>query len=148
VRTPADRSEAEVEGLVDAFVSPRQFSVNGVAVDASAATFPDGSDNLKPGVRVEVSGALRAGVLRATRVSIESDDEQRERGFELKGFISAVDPAARRFTLRGQVVSWARSDLRLDDGTLDDIRVGREVEVKAQLSAERTGLEATRIKFE
>jgi hypothetical protein len=148
VRAPADRDEAELKGLVGGFVSPRQFSVNGLAVDASAASFPDGSDNLKPGVRVEVSGSLSAGVLRATQVSIESEDEQRKRGFELKGTISAVDTAARRFTLRGQAVSWARSDLRLDDGTLDDIRVGREVEVKAQLSAERTGLEATRIKFE
>jgi hypothetical protein len=59
-----------------------------------------------------------------------------------------VDNAARTFTLRGTEVSFARTDLRLDDGTLADIAVGRHVEVKAELNAGRTALEATRIKFE
>jgi len=148
VRTPADRDEAELKGLVSNFASVRQFSVNGLQVDASAASFPDGSAGVTAGARVEVKGSLSGGVLRATQVSVESEDEERERGFELKGTISAVDAAAKRLTLRGQVVSWARSDLRLDDGTLADIAVGREVELRAQLSTDRTGLEATRIKFE
>jgi Domain of unknown function (DUF5666) len=147
VRTPPDRDEAEVKGRISSFASTADFSVDGLPVDASAASFPDGSVGLRAGVRVEVRGTARGGVLRATRVAIESDDQVRERGFELKGAISAVDTVARRFTLRGQSVGWARADLRLVDGTLADIVVGRELELRAQLSPERTGLEATRIQF-
>ena len=148
VHTPDDRDEAELKGLVGSFVSATQFSLNGLPVDASAASFPDGSAGLRNGVRVEVRGALRGGVLKASVVSIESDDDELERGFDLRGTIESVDTAAKTFQLRGTTVSWARSDLRLDDGSLADIAVGRSVEVKAQLAASRSGLEATRIKFD
>lgn len=152
VRTPEDRDEAELEGRVGSFVSAVQFSVNGLPVDASTASFPDGSTAVRDGVRVEVRGALRAGVLVASEVKIESEDEELERGFEFRGTIEAVDDIAKtlqvRDSYRTTTVSWARSDLRLDDGTLDDIVVGRAVEVRAQLAADRSGLEATRIKFD
>lgn len=148
VRTPDDRDEAELEGRITSFVSTTQFSVNGVPVDASTARFPDGSAGVRAGAPVEVSGRLRGGVLVATEVSLEDDEEDAERGFELHGRIESVDSGARTFRLRGNVVSWARSDLRLDDGTLADLQVGREVEVKALLASDRVSLEATRIKFE
>ena len=147
VRTPEDRDEAELKGLITDFASAANFSVNGLSVDASSASFPDGSSGLGLGARVEARGTVRGGVLRATRVSIETDDEALARGFELKGLITSVDAAARTLTLRGETVSWARADLQLDDGTLADIKVDRDVEVRAQLSADRTRLEATRIKF-
>jgi hypothetical protein len=143
VRTPDDRDEAELEGRVGRFVSATQFSVNGVPVDASAVNGAGVSD----GVRVEVRGVLRGGVLKASELQIESDDDEPQRRFDLRGAIESADPAARTFRLRGYTVSWARSDLRLDDGTLADIRAGRGVEVEAQLAANRSGLEATRIKF-
>ncbi len=145
VRTPDDRDEAELDGRVGSFVSATQFSVNGLRVDGSAARFPEGRAGLGEGARVEVRGAMRGGVLKASELRIESDDELKHR-FALRGTIEAVEPAARTFRLRGTTVSWVR-DLRLDDGTLADIRVGRSVEVEAQLAANRSGREATRIKF-
>jgi hypothetical protein len=148
VRTPQDRDGAELKGRVSGYVSATQFSVDGLRVDASAARFPDGSGGVQPGARVEVVGALRGGVLRATQVSVQAESEEIARGFELRGAIEAVDAAARTFTLRGNIISWTRADLRLDDGTLADIAVGRSVEVKAQLATSRSGLEATRIKFD
>ena len=148
VRTPDDRDEAELEGRITSFVSTAQFSVNGVPVDASATRFPDGSAGVRAGALVEVSGRLRGGVLIAAEVSLEDDEEEAERGFELHGRIESVDRGARTFRLRGNVVSWARSDLRLDDGTLADIQVGREVEVRAVLASDRVSLEATRIDFD
>jgi hypothetical protein len=148
VRTPDDRDEAELEGRVTSFASTAQFSINGVPVDASAARFPDGSAGVRAGALVEVSGSLRGGVLIASEVSLEDEDDDGDRGFELKGRIEAVDSAARTFSLRGNVVSWARSDLRLDGGTLADIAVGREVEVRALLASDRVSLEATRIEFD
>jgi hypothetical protein len=148
VRTPDDRDEAELEGRITSFVSTTQFSVNGVPVDASAARLPDGSAGVRAGALVEVSGRLRSGVLVASEVSLEDEDDDGDRGFELKGRIEAVNSGARSFSLRGNVVSWARSDLQLDGGTLADITVGREVEVKAQLASDRVSLEATRIEFD
>ena len=148
VRTPDDRDEAELEGRITSFVSTTQFSVNGVPVDASAARFPDGSAGVRAGALVEVSGRLRSGVLIASEVSLEHEDDDGNRGFELKGRIEAVNSGERTFSLRGNVVSWARSDLRLDGGTLADIVVGREVEVRALLAGDRVSLEAKRIEFD
>jgi len=145
VRPPEDREEASLKGLVTAVVSSTRFSINGLPVDASGATVPAG---LRLGVRAEAEGSVSGGVLLADKVSIESDDDVRERGFELEGTVESTNPAAQTFVLRGVTVSTARSDLRLKDGTLADIQPGREIEVKAQLSADRTRLEATEIEFE
>ena len=116
-------------------------------MDASAAAFPDGTAGLRAGARVEVEGALRAGVLRARTVEIASEDEVEDRGFRLEGAITAVDARARTFVLRGQVVGYGRPGLQLDDGTLADIAVGREVRVEARPTADRSMLEAVRLRF-
>lgn len=145
--TLADVDGLKVQGLISAFTSSSSFSVNGRAVDASAAAFPDGTSGLAPGVRVEVEGVVRSGVLRASKVSIESDDDVRARGFELDGAITAVDVAARTITLRGVQVGTARADLRLEDGSLADLQVGRRVEVRGELAPDRRSVDATRIRF-
>jgi hypothetical protein len=143
-----ETTELRVRGLITAFTSPASFSVDGRRVDAAAATFPDGSNGLAVGVRVELEGRASAGVLRASRVSIRSDGQIRDRGFELRGAVATVDAANRRFELRGLVVSTARPDLRVDGGSLADLAPGRRVVVQAQLAADRIRLEATRIQFE
>jgi hypothetical protein len=148
LRSPPDVPELRVRGLITAFTSAASFAVDGRTVDASAAAFPDGSAGLGPGVRVEIEGRSSAGVLRASRVSIRSDGQIRDRGFELRGAITAADAPNRRFELRGLTVSTTRPDLRLDGGTLADLVVGRRVTVQAQLALDRIRLEATRIQFE
>ncbi len=148
VRVPEDREEAELKGRVSAFTSTADFEVGGVRIDGSAATISGAASALRLGARVEVKGATVGGVLRARSVAVETEDEARDEGFELSGLIGAVDAAARTFTLRGETVSWARAGLVIEGGTLADIQVGRKVQVKAQLSADRTQLEATRIEFD
>ena len=148
----ADADEAKVEGLISSFTSSSTFFVSGRPVDASTATFPQGTAGLAAGVRVEVEGTLRSGVLRASKVSIVSDDQVRDRGFDLNGPITAVNPALANpalatITLRGLTVSTARSDLEYRDGTAANLVVGRNVEVKGVLAADRRTLEATRIRF-
>ncbi len=143
-----DADGAKLKGLISAYASAASFSVNGRPVDASAAAFPEGSAGLALGVRVEVEGALRAGTLRAAKVSIESDEEERDRGFELSGAITSVNAAQRTFVLRGQTVGTARSDLRFEGGLAADLVAGRKVEVKGVLSADGQRLDATKIKFE
>jgi hypothetical protein len=143
-----EAQELRVRGLITSFASAASFAVDGRSVDASAATFPDGTAGLGLGVRVELEGRAAAGVLRASRVSIRSDSQIRDRGFELRGAIASADAINRRFELRGLVVSTTRPDLRLDGGTLADLVVGRRVVVQAQLAPDRVRLEATRIQFE
>ena len=142
-----DRDEAEVEGLVSAFTSATQFRVNGVTVDASGAAFPDGSAGLALGVRVEVKGSTRAGVLVASTVEIKTDDEVRIEGFDLRGTIDSVNPAATTFALRGLTVFYGNAP-RFDGGSAADLVAGRKLRVRGTLSADRTRIDATRIEFE
>ena len=141
-----DREVAEVEGRITAFTSPTAFVVNGLPVDASAASFPDGSAGLAIGVEVEVRGSLRGGVLVANRVEVEDDDEEPER-FELSGRIDSVDAEAMRFVVRGVTVMWSAAT-RFDSSSPADIRVGRNVEVKGRLSADGLQIEATSVHVE
>jgi len=50
--------------------------------------------------------------------------------------------------LRGQTVSTTRGDLVYEGGSAADLKVGRKVEVKGKLSADRQRVEASRIKFD
>jgi hypothetical protein len=98
------------------------------------------------GAEVEVSGTLRAGVLVASKVKASTDQS---RTFELNGSPSALDSAARRFVLRGIAVSYGRSDLVFNNGTAAKL-VGYTgtLKVEGVLSADRTLLEATSIRFD
>jgi Domain of unknown function (DUF5666) len=147
LRAPPDQPETEFKGLITAFASAQSFSVNGLPVNASSASFPDGVSGLRLGARVEISGRSVAGVLIADKVSIESESKIKERGFEFKGPITALDTTAQTITVRNQVISTARSDLRFDNGVRSDLKLNRDVEVKAQLATSGTRLEATRIVF-
>jgi Domain of unknown function (DUF5666) len=144
-REPADGDEAHVSGLVSAFTSATVFSVDGLAVDASAAAFPDGTAGLALGTHVEVEGRIESGVLRAKEVKIENEDEGES--FELHGTLSALNTAAKTFVLRGVTVSYG-GDVEFRDGTAADLAEGRELEVRGTLSSSGTQLTATRISFE
>jgi len=147
-RTPPldDRDEAKLEGLVSAFTSTAQFSVNGTPVDARTAQFPDGTAGLALGKRVEVEGATANGVLVATRVRLVSDSEGSGREFDVRGAIASLDVSAKTFVIRNVVVSYSGAvDFRA--GTALDLAVGIDVEVRGMLSTDGTRLQATRIDF-
>jgi hypothetical protein len=142
-----DRDEVEVEGRITRFVSPQDFSVDGVPVDARTATFPQGTAGLALGARVEVEGRAAAGTLIARKVEIESDDESDGRTFELEGRITALDAVAQTFVVRGVTVSYSGAP-RFDGGTAADLAVNRAVNVKGRLSSDRTRLQAASIHIE
>lgn len=147
-RTVPDGDGIKVEGLVSAFTSLANFSVNGRPVDASAATIlPAGTATLPVGTRVEVEGVVRAGVFAASKVQVVTDNDLQNRGFDLIGAITAVDVVQSTISLRGVTVSTARSDLRIDNGDRSNLVVGQQVEVKGLLAADRRTLEATRIRI-
>lgn len=148
VTAPRDFDEVRIEGLISAFTSSAVFSVDGVPVDATQASFPDGAAGLAAGVRVALQGAVNNGVLSATRVQIKSPSQVENDGFELRGLITGLDTTARRFTLRGVTVDYS-GPVDYRDGTEADLRTPlASVEVRGRLSSDGTRLVATRIEFE
>ncbi len=150
VRRLDDHDEAELKGTITAtsFGVDKKFSVNGLPVDASNATFPKGTAGIVLGARVEVKGSAVNGVILATRVQPESDDDRRSEGFELHGSISALDATAKTFALRGLTVDFSGTGIEFKKGTAANLANGRNVEVKGVLSSDGTRLSAVRINFE
>ncbi len=148
VRKIENQDQAEVHGLVTAFTSATQFSVNGIVVDASNATFPNGQTGVVLGARVEVEGKVVAGVIVASKVQLEDEREVHIRGFELHGNITTIDTTLKTFVLRGVTVSYAGTAVVYKDGTEADLAVGKQVEVKGVLNLDGKTLTAARIEFE
>jgi hypothetical protein len=146
VQQPKELDEVRLEGLVSAFTSATQFSVNGVAVDASGVTAPAG---LALGTRVEVEGVSRSGVLVASKLKVKSANDTANQEFELRGAITSVNLATQTFVLRGVNVEYflvgSPTDFR--DGTATNLAAGVNVEARGTLSADGTRLLATRITF-
>ena len=138
-------SEAEVKGFITAWTSATQFSVDGLPVDASAATFRDGQAGVVLGARVEVEGAVVNGVLVATQVHLEDEGhEGHGEDYELHGTLSALDTTAKTFTLRGVQVDYG-SVSTWRGLTAADLANDLKVEVKGSWSADRSRLVASRI---
>ncbi len=140
-----DSDESNLRGFITAFTSVDSFSVNGQPVDARNASFPDGNA-ITLGTKVEVEGPVRGGVVQATKVQIRTESEDEHEEFQLIGSITSVDTANQTFLLRGVTVSYAGSP-RVDNGTLADLKSGRNVEVRGALSSDGTRLDASRITF-
>ena len=143
-------AQTEVEGFITDFAGAGRFKVGGVAVDASApgVVFKSGSAaQLANGVRVEIEGTTRAGVLAVTRIDVKGSGGGDNQQFELHGAIESVNLSAQSFVLRGTTVTYD-SGTRFDDGTAASLVVGALVEVKGVLSPAGNQLVAARIKFE
>ena len=142
----ADRERAELEGHVSAFTSTSSFAVNGVPVDATAASFPNGSAGLTLGARVSVKGSLRSGTLVATSVAVE-DGSEGEQDYELHGSIDALDATAQSFVVRGVTVVWSATTV-FEGGTAASLAVGANVEVKGPLSPDGTRVDAVSVQID
>lgn len=138
---------ATVEGRITAFTSSRQFRVNGTPVEASAATFPNGEAGVVLGARVTVNGVSSAGVLHATTVAFEGDENKVNSKFDLHGTITALDAAAMTFVLRDLNVDYS-GPVQFNGGTAADLAVGRQVHVKGVLSSDGTGIKAEKIEIQ
>jgi Domain of unknown function (DUF5666) len=141
-----DSDHAEVEGTISSFTSSAVFSVDGMPVDATNASFPDGNSGLIQGARVEVEGAVVNGTLVATKVELKSNEEDSASGFEIEGSISAADATASIITVRGVSVKYGTSTT-IRNGSLADLVIGVRVEVHSTLAADGVTLEATSIEI-
>ena len=142
----ADREHAELEGHVSAFTSTSAFAVNGVPVDATAASFPNGTAGLVLGARVSVKGSLRSGTLVATSVAVE-DGSEGAQDYELHGSIDAVDATAQSFVVHDVIVVWSATTV-FEGGTAASLAVGAQVEVKGPLSPDGTRVDAVSVQIE
>jgi hypothetical protein len=138
--------EAHVEGVITVFTSTTGFQVNGLMVDASQASFPDGTAGIMLGARVEVEGTVSNGVLVASKVEIEERRTMGHRPLELRGELGNLNANDKTFALRGVTV-WYGSAVVYRDGTESTLANGKRVEVQGVLSGDRTRLEARRIEF-
>ena len=141
-----DHDEAHLRGVISAFTSVTQFSVDGNPVDASGAAFPEGQAGIVLGATVEVEGQLVDGVVVARVVGV--DDEHKHDGsrVELHGTISALDATAQTFVVRGVTVSYAGA-VDFHDGNAATLANGLFVEVRGGFSADGTVVDATRIEL-
>lgn len=143
-----DRDAVELEGLVTAAASSARFEVNGVEVEASGATFLDGSGGIMPGARVKLRGRAANGVLVASSVDLRSDGDAYNDGVDLRGSVSAVDSASQTFVVRGVTVFHGSvPPPAFVGGSAADLANGRNVRVRGLLSADGTRVVAAVIEF-
>ncbi len=152
VRVPEDDTETKVEGRVNVFTSSASFQVDGLSVDASAAQFDPNAAAVVLGARVEVEGTTVGGVLRATKVKVQSDDGGSGGGggdqeIEIHGSITSVDAPTQSFVVRNTTIVYDAAT-EFQDGTAADLAVGRAVELKGTLAAGQSSVLAQQIKFE
>ena len=136
----------EATGVIASFVSISSFKVSGTSIDASAATFKDGTAaDLVNGAVVEVKGTLTGGVVHAASVEIKSTPVPPSAGveFEATGAISGFVSVS-SFQLSGKTID--ASAASFERGSATDLRNGVQVEVNGTLTA---GIvHATRVRFE
>lgn len=142
-----DINEVEIEGIVTAYTSNAVFSVNGLVVNTNSATKFELPVGVLPkvGDRIEVEGSTVNGVLMATDVKLENDEDLYK--FELHGLVSSLDVKAKAFMLRGVQVGYSDATEFTDGLTHANFADGASVEVKGVL-IEGGGLLATRISKE
>lgn len=130
------------------------FEVNGQRVDASGAVVytsngsAGGSANdLVAGVRVEVEGTVRDGVLVASSIDLRKRTSDRQRQFEFHGRLSALDTTQKTFELRSSVIEYGTATF---SGGASEAALANDlkVEIKGIRSTDGTRIVATRIKFE
>jgi hypothetical protein len=145
--SPQDNDHSEVEGTISDFASSSSFSVDGLPVDASKASFPDGTAGLVKGARVEVEGAVISGVLVATKVKLKTDKDEQDEGFDIEGAITALDTVKSTLVVHGVTVSFTET-IALVGGTIADLKVGAKVEIRGALAPDGTTVIATQITFD
>ena len=146
-RAIADGDQASIEGRISAWDSALHFSVDGMRVDATAATvFPDTTVPIVLGARVSVEGSARGGVVSASVVRFEGDENSTNSQFEVHGTIDAMDSGRQILIVRFVAIDYSGT-VEFVNGVIGDLVVGAAIEVKGRLQPDGVGLVAQRIEF-
>ena len=159
-----DGRRGGVQGVVSSATDATHFVVNGVVVDASQAMVTPTGASIGVQARVEVQGTVTAGVLVATSVHVDAkddgdddDDDGNGNGnqggngaqgrFEIDGPVLALDTVHQTLTMRGPtIVNYATATFA-GGGKVSDLAVGKQIEVRGNLSADGSQVIATQVKF-
>jgi hypothetical protein len=134
--------EVRLIGMVSDYVSVSSFKVRGVAVDASAAVFEDGTAaELTDGRLVEIKGQSVGSVVKATKVEFEETKSGSNAVLTglVSGFVSTAD-----FHVAGKAVKVA-ADVRYINGTATDIVDGASLWLTG--STDASGVFVARLVF-
>lgn len=142
VFTSAAPTKVELHGTVANFVSASSFSVRGVALDASAATFTGGTAaQLANGVFVEVHGTIANNVVHASTVAIQALSAlQAPAGavIDVSGTITSYNTSTGAYTMTmssGATLSGSiGSSMFYSNGTAVNLAVGQSVSVNGTLT--------------
>jgi hypothetical protein len=131
-----DLERVEIEGFVVSCPSAPEYCVGNVPIDDSMATFEPVGFTPVAGDRVEVEGALQAGVLRADRVESENESEGEE-NVRIEAAVTSVDTSARTLEILGvrvaadaETVIEDKSSIEDESFQLGEIRPGDWLEVR------------------
>jgi hypothetical protein len=141
-----DRADVRVVGRISGWTSATQFVVDGVAVDASGASFPAGASGVVLGARVAVTGSTSGGILSAGSVTVKGDETLANSTFEVHGAITALDTTAQTLEVRGITVNYT-AQVQFSGGAFGDLAVGRTIDVIGTLDNNRTTIDAQTIAF-
>ena len=133
-----DADKISIEGLITDFVDSSNFKINGISVDASAATLQPTTLVLRNGARVEVEGPISNNVIQAISVEL--------RGGDAKAYasVSSFDTATGNFELTANAQTIAvtvTTATEIDDGP---VATGKFVRVRG-FENDDGGLTATRV---
>ena len=142
-----DRPDVRVVARVSAWTSVTQFSVNGALVDASNATFPNGTAGIVLGARLKVTGSSLGGVLLANAVTVLGDETAANSIFEVHGPIAALDTTSQTMTVRGVTINIVGSTQYVG-GTAAELVVGQTVDVRGTLASGLTSLNGQTVTFD
>jgi hypothetical protein len=144
---PAEVEVAHVEGRVASVVSASRFVVDSLTVDASGVS----TTGLAVGRKVEVEGPIRNGVLVATQLKIEAEDDNNVEiePYEFHGTIATVDAVARTFGLTGRSELFRLGTKTVyEEGSVANVVPGMRVEMRGTLNADGRSIDVLRIHFE
>jgi len=142
IYAPLATTAVELHGTILNFVSLSSFTVRGVTVDASSATFSGGAaKDLANGVFVEIAGAVVNNIVRAATVNIVAlNPAQAPVGstLDLMGTVTSYDPATQLYTMAiasGISVSGMMGSSQFFvNGTVSNLAVGQSVIVRGMMN--------------
>ncbi len=114
-----DRDDVDLEGIVALCPESPDYCVSGVPVDDTDATFDPPGFLPMPGDRVECEGSLENGVLIATQVESENEEDN-PRDVRIDAAVTSVNPTARTLVVLGVTISADGDTVLEDDSEVDD----------------------------
>lgn len=132
-----DSDDVDLEGIVVLCPQSPDYCVSGVPVNDSGATYEPVGFVPMPGDRVECEGRLENGILIATKVESENEEDN-PRDVRIDAAVTSLNAAARTLVVLGVTITADGDTVLEDDSDVDDetltfaeLQVGDYLEIEA-----------------